>query len=240
MIPLILDCGLAAIQLAGHDGVQLRITHIALGDAGYAPDVAQTALKHEIVRYPIADGQSQGPRQLHLTALASDQTEFWVREVAFILENGQPLAIWSDPSQALAYKQANLELLLAFDLALSGVPADSVTVQSTGAGLNLALGEELASLGAAQVDEMTRGLKRDDALRGQQARQDQAEQRLAGHDDRLNRYEGRLNGHDDALLTLDQRGQQYRDDLAELATAQAAALIQLQCLTLQRSVLNPK
>ncbi|MDE1713965.1 phage tail protein, partial (plasmid) [Chromobacterium amazonense] len=99
--------------------------------------------------------------------------------------------------------------------------------------LNLALGEELASLGAAQIDEMQRGLKRDDALRQQQARQDQVEQRLASHD-------SRLNGHDAALLTLDQRGQQYRDDLAELATAQAAALIQLQCLTLQHTVLNPK
>ncbi|WP_031296225.1 phage tail-collar fiber domain-containing protein [Pseudogulbenkiania ferrooxidans] len=233
LIPQILDGGLAAIQLASHDGVQLRITHVALGDAGYQPDAGQTGLRNEIVRYPIADGQSQGPRQLHLTALASDQTEFWVREVAFILEGGQPLAIWSDPKQALAYKQAGLELLLAFDLALSGVPAGSVIVQSTGAGLNLALGEELASLGAAQIDEMTRGLKRDDGLRILQQRQDRAEQSLTDHD-------GRLRGHDDALLNLDRRGQQYRDDLAELATAQAAALIQLQCLTLQRSILNPK
>ncbi|WP_199154417.1 phage tail protein [Chromobacterium sp. ASV23] len=233
LVPLILDGGLAAIQLASRDGVQLRITHVALGDAGYTPDVGQTALKHEIARYPIADGQSVGPRQLHLTALADDDKEFWIREVAFILEGGQPLAIWSDPQQVLAYKQAGMQLLLAYDLALSGVPADSVTVQSTGAGLNLALGEELASLGAAQIDEMARGLKRDDALRQQQARQDQAEQRLASHD-------SRLNGHDDALLNLDRRGQQYRDDLAELATAQAAALIQLQCLTLQHTVLNPK
>ncbi|POA99728.1 phage tail protein [Chromobacterium sinusclupearum] len=233
LVPLILDGGLAAIQLASRDGVQLRITHVALGDAGYTPDVGQTALKHEIARYPIADGQSVGPRQLHLTALADDDKEFWIREVAFILEGGQPLAIWSDPQQVLAYKQAGMQLLLAYDLALSGVPADSVTVQSTGAGLNLALGEELASLGAAQIDEMARGLKRDDALRQQQARQDQAEQRMASHD-------GRLSGHDDALLNLDRRGQQYRDDLAELATAQAAALIQLQCLTLQHTVLNPK
>ncbi|MBM2885665.1 phage tail protein [Chromobacterium phragmitis] len=233
LVPLILDGGLAAIQLVSRDGVQLRITHVALGDAGYTPDVGQTALKHEIARYPIADGQSVGPRQLHLTALADDDKEFWIREVAFILEGGQPLAIWSDPQQVLAYKQAGMQLLLAYDLALSGVPADSVTVQSTGAGLNLALGEELASLGAAQIDEMQRGLKRDDALRQQQARQDQVEQRLASHD-------SRLNGHDAALLTLDQRGQQYRDDLAELATAQAAALIQLQCLTLQHTVLNPK
>ncbi|MDE1716033.1 phage tail protein, partial [Chromobacterium amazonense] len=160
LVPLILDGGLAAIHLASRDGVQLRITHVALGDAGYTPDVGQTALKHEIARYPIADGQSVGPRQLHLTALADDDKEFWIREVAFILEGGQPLAIWSDPQQVLAYKQAGMQLLLAYDLALSGVPADSVTVQSTGAGLNLALGEELASLGAAQIDEMQRGLKR--------------------------------------------------------------------------------
>ncbi|MEJ8676008.1 phage tail protein [Chromobacterium amazonense] len=171
LVPLILDGGLAAIQLASRDGVQLRITHVALGDAGYTPDVGQTALKHEIARYPIADGQSVGPRQQHLTALADDDKEFWIREVAFILEGGQPLAIWSDPQQVLAYKQAGMQLLLAYDLALSGVPADCVTVQSTGAGLNLALAGELAALATAQIDEAGRGVARDDQLQAQDRQQ---------------------------------------------------------------------
>ncbi|UTH76107.1 phage tail protein [Chromobacterium sp. IIBBL 290-4] len=233
LIPQILDGGLAAIQLASHDGMRLRITHIALGDQGYTPDPSQAALRHEVVRYPIADGKSEGPRQLHLTALANDATEFWVREVAFILEGGQTLAVWSDPQQALAYKQANLELLLAFDLALSGVPAGSVTVESTGAGLNLSLGEELASFAAAQIGEMQRGLGRDDSLRQHQARLDRTEQRLDGHD-------RQLNDQNNALLDADQRARHRHEELLELATAQAAALVQLQCLTLNQTVLHSR
>ncbi|WP_139165785.1 phage tail protein [Chromobacterium amazonense] len=171
LIPIILDSGLKAIQLASQDGVQLRITHVALGDAGYAPSAGQTMLKRERARYPIADGRSEGPRQLHLTALADDDKEFWIREVAFILEGGQPLAIWSHRTQALAYKQAGMQLLLAYDLALSGVPADCVTVQSTGAGLNLSLAGELAALASAQIDEAGRGVARDDQLQAQDRQQ---------------------------------------------------------------------
>ncbi|MEN3030299.1 phage tail protein [Chromobacterium amazonense] len=203
LVPLILDGGLAAIQLASRDGVQLRITHVALGDAGYTPDVGQTALKHEIARYPIADGQSVGPRQLHLTALADDDKEFWIREVAFILEGGQPLAIWSDPQQVLAYKQAGMQLLLAYDLALSGVPADSVTVQSTGAGLNLALGEELASLATAQISEQLRGVGRDDALAEQQRAQEIAGRQIVGLLERMGAAEQRQRAaHEDVLCAV--------------------------------------
>ncbi|MCD4503640.1 phage tail-collar fiber domain-containing protein [Chromobacterium piscinae] len=226
LIPQILDGGLAAIQLASHDGVQLRITHVALGDAGYQPDAGQTGLRNEIVRYPIADGQSQGPRQLHLTALASDQTEFWVREVAFILEGGQPLAIWSDPKQALAYKQAGLELLLAFDLALSGVPAGSVTVQSTGAGLSLALAEELATLGASQIGQMARSLNHGDQLR-------EHRQRLDGMSGDISALRQRTSGmevrYQQQLQRLEQQAQNQREQL-ELAASTAAALINLQNL----------
>ena len=164
LIPQMLDAGLSAIQLASGDGVKLRITHIALGDAAYTPHPGQLGLRHEIVRYPIADGKTTGPRQLHLTALADDSAEFWVREVAFILENGQTLAVWSHPSRALVYKQAGLELLLAYDLTLAGVPPDSVVVQSTGAGLNLHLAEELASLASAQIASQLVDLQQDAQL----------------------------------------------------------------------------
>lgn len=164
LVPQLLDSGLTAIQLASGDGVKLRVTHIALGDAGYTPTAGQAGLRHEIVRYPVADGKAVGPRQLHLTALADDSAEFWVREVGFVLESGAFLAVWSSPSRALAYKQAGLELLLAYDLTLAGVPPDSVVVQSTGTGLNLHLAEELASLASAQLTGQLADLQQDAQL----------------------------------------------------------------------------
>ncbi|UGA38917.1 phage tail protein [Chromobacterium haemolyticum] len=232
LIPQMLDAGLAAIQLAGGDGVRLRITHIALGDAAYTPHPGQLGLRHEIVRYPIADGKTTGPRQLHLTALADDSAEFWVREVAFILENGQALAVWSHPSQALVYKQAGLELLLAYDLTLAGVPPDSVIVQSTGAGLSLHLAEELASLASAAVAGMNIDLQQDEQLASLRA--DVAE--LAAGDSHAaaehafhlkaqaetnRKLENGLN----ALISLQATA---HNGLLEIQTANAAAIIDLQ------------
>ncbi|AAQ59786.1 phage tail-collar fiber domain-containing protein [Chromobacterium violaceum] len=225
LIPQMLDVGLAAIQLASCDGVRLRVTHVALGDAGYTPTADQVGLRHEIVRYPIADGKTVGPRQLHLTALADDSAEFWVREVGFVLENGAFLAVWSDPARALAYKQAGLELLLAYDLTLAGVPPDSVVVQSTGAGLNLHLAEELASLASAVVAGMQADLHQDAQL----TEHNRALSALRTDLAKLGVYAGRLDTQT-AQRFEQLAGQQAakHDSLLEIQVASAAAIVDLQ------------
>lgn len=228
LLPQMLDAGLAAIQLASGDGVRLRISHIALGDAGYTPHPGQLGLRHEIVRYPIADGKTTGPRQLHLTALADDGAEFWVREVAFILENGQALAVWSHPSQALVYKQAGLELLLAYDLTLAGVPPDSVVVQSTGAGLNLHLAEELASLASAVVVGMNVDLQQDAQLAGHRQSLFDIGADLSALDRRTAytaiEHDSRL----DALVKAGQRTTERIDHLTSQHTAEHDSLLTIQ------------
>jgi len=152
LLPTILEVGLNAIWRAGNDGLAAQITHIALGDMGYTPNQGQVGLRSERARYPVADGKRVSSRQIHLTALAAGDTEFWVREVGFVLADGTMLAVWSDPAKPLAYKASGVDLLLAYDLTLSAVPADSVTVQSTGAGLSLAMAGEYAVLANAMVD----------------------------------------------------------------------------------------
>ncbi|MBN3006399.1 phage tail protein [Chromobacterium alkanivorans] len=214
LIPQLLDAGLSAIQLASGDGIQLRITHVALGDAGYVPNAGQSGLRHEVVRYPVADGRIVGPRQLHLTALADDSAEFWVREVGFILESGVCLAVWSDSNRALAYKQGGLELLLAYDLTLAGVPPDSVTVQSTGAGLNLHLAEELASLASAQIASQLVDLQQD-AL-------------LTEHGRALSTLHSDLAGQLATLVESDRQTAQRFDQLAGLHTAEHDSLLEIQ------------
>ncbi|OQS39938.1 phage tail-collar fiber domain-containing protein [Chromobacterium haemolyticum] len=237
LIPQLLDVGLSAIQLASGDGIQLRITHVALGDAGYVPNAGQSGLRHEVVRYPVADGHIVGPRQLHLTALADDSAEFWVREVGFILESGVCLAVWSDPNRALAYKQGGLELLLAYDLTLAGVPPDSVTVQSTGAGLNLHLAEELASLASAQIVSQLVDLQQDAQLASLRA--DVAE--LAVDDSRATaehavQLVALAESNRKSALRLDALSSLQafaHDSLLEVEIANSAALIQMQTLLLQ-------
>lgn len=160
--PVITTAGLAAIWRADNTGVAAEITHIGLGTSAYTPVKSQTALKARKGLYPISDGERLSETLLHLTAVADDALEYWVREVGFYLSDGTLLAVWSDPTAALAYKSTAAQLLLAYDLSLSALPADSVTINSTGAGLNLTLAAPLASLANAVIAEQLRGLKRDD------------------------------------------------------------------------------
>lgn len=228
LIPTILEVGLQALWLTSKDGVAAKITHIALGEAAYTPHQGLVRLQAERARYPIADGKAVSSTQVHLTALADGNAEFWVREVGFYLADGTCLAIWSDPARPLAYKAAGVDLLLAYDLVLSALPPGSVTVQSTGAGLSLTMAEEVAALATAQISEMLRGLKRDDKASQQADHLATVDQRLAEHDKKHSSTHGEL-----------QRLGTSTEHLSELATAQAAALINLQRITLQQTVLNP-
>ena len=162
--PVITTAGLAAIWKADNTGIAAEITHIGLGTSGYTPNKTQTALRTRKGMYRVSDGQKLSSTLLHLTAVADDDLEYWVKEVGFYLADGTLLAVWSDPTNALAYKSPTAQLLLAYDLSLSALPADSVTIQSTGAGLNLSLSEQLAALAAAQISAQLRGVQQQDGL----------------------------------------------------------------------------
>ncbi|WP_440029818.1 phage tail-collar fiber domain-containing protein [Chromobacterium amazonense] len=201
--PRITEAGLAGIWRATNDGVSAQITHIALGDAAYEPDQSQTKLRAEKARYPISDGKRLSASQIHVTAVADDAKAFWVREVGFFLSDGTLLAVWSDPKRALAYKSPDAELLLAYDLALSALPPGSVTIESSGAGLNLTMAAELAALATAQISEQLRGVGRDDALAEQQRAQLIAGRQIAGLLERMSAAEQRQRAaHEDVLCTV--------------------------------------
>lgn len=177
--PVILESGLAAIWRATNDGVSAQITHTALGDAGYDPSQAQQGMQSMKVRYPVADGARVSPRRVHLTALADGAIEIWVREVAFLLSDGTVFAVWSHPTTAIAYKAADVDLLLAYDLELVALPADSVTVVSTGVGLNLAMAAELARIASAAIEGMLRELRTNDRCAAIERRVDASDKAMA-------------------------------------------------------------
>lgn len=162
LAPVITNAGLAAIVSSQNDGVNAKITHVAIGSNGREPSKAETSLVNERLRVPIAGGERVSDTQIHLTALAEHATlNFWVYEVGFFLEDGTLLAVWSD-TDPLAYKSAGVDLLLAFDLVLSALPASSVVVEAGDSGLSLAAtAQRLVEMAVAQVAEMNRGLTRD-------------------------------------------------------------------------------
>jgi hypothetical protein len=163
--PTITTAGLQAVFNASNNGLQAKISAVALGEGSYTPTQDLTELVDERNRIPIASGQSlSDATQIHLNVIDDSDKAFWVCEVGFFLEDGTLFAVYSQPStsesnQALAYKSPQIDLLLAFDLALSGVPADSVTIIDQGADLNILLAPELARMATAQIDNMTRYLK---------------------------------------------------------------------------------
>ncbi|MBJ2241951.1 phage tail-collar fiber domain-containing protein [Pseudomonas sp. MF6768] len=162
--PIITKAGLSAVFRADSTGVAAQITHVVLGSQGYTPNNEQKTLRAQVAKYPIAGGERLGDHQIHLTAVADGDRAYWVREVGFLLSDGTLLAVWSHPTEALAYKPVATELLLAYDLLLAALPANSVTITSLPGGLNLTMAAPLATLAAAQLAADLRGLNQQDVL----------------------------------------------------------------------------
>ena len=209
--PVITKAGLSAVWRKDKTGLAAQITHVVIGTAGYTPVNTQTALRNQVAVYPISDGETLSSTLLHVTAVADGPQAIWVREIGYLLSDGTLFAVWSHATDVLAYKPAGNKLLLAYDLSLTALPPDSVTITSTGAGLNLALSEELAALATASIAEMLRGLEQQDVVESQAELHQLEGGQIANLMDRMRKVEARQNG-------------EYAG-FAELAAVQAAASI---------------
>ena len=165
--PVITKAGLAAVFNATRTGLAAEITHVVLGDRAYTPSADQIVLGRQLAKYPIVGGEKLSSTLLHLTAVADGESAFYVREIGFLLSDGTLFAVWSSTTEVLAYKAAGIDLLLAYDLSLAALPANSVTINSIGAGLSLSLAAPFAALAAAQVAAQFRDLKQQDLLDSQ-------------------------------------------------------------------------
>ena len=199
--PVITKAGLAAILTATKTGLAAEIGYIALGSVAYTPTADQKTLRNEIARFPISSGEKLSSTLLHLTAVADGTTGYWVREIGIFLKDGTLLAVWSHLTEALAYKAANIDLLLAYDLSLAALPADSVTITSTAAGLNLTLAEPLAALASAAIAEQLRNLEQQDRLISLERRQRVAEDQIIGLLERMSAAEKAATETRDSLLS---------------------------------------
>ena len=170
LTPIITTAGINAVFNADNDGLKATIKEIALGDTGWTPDNTATKLQSEKRRIPILGGERINSQQIHLTAVEDGtDLEYWVREVGFYLEDGTLIAIWSKANQSLAYKSASIDLLLAFDLLLSALPADSVTIDgSAGFSMPPASNAQRGTIRIATQAEIESGTAEDLAVNPQQ------------------------------------------------------------------------
>nr|WP_312623662.1 phage tail protein [Pseudomonas juntendi] len=220
--PLITKAGLAAIWNATSTGLQAEIAYIGLGDQGFTPTVDQTTLRGLVAQYPVAGGEKLSSSLIHLTALADDGKAFWVRSVGFYLSDGTLFAVWSSTGDPLTFKPAAGDLLLAYDLSLEALPADSVTIVSTATGLNLTLAGPLAAQASVLVAEMMRGVQRQDQLDTQGKQLRVAGELLSNLTERMKAAETRQEADREGLLTA--------------VVANATALINLQNLFSQKTL----
>jgi len=217
--PQITKAGLAAIWNATSTGLSAEISHIGLGSAGYTPSADQKTLRTQVAKYPISGGEKLSGTLIHLTAVADDSAAFWVREVGFFLSDGTLLSVWSHPTEQLTYKSPNTELLLAYDLSLEALPANSVTINSTSAGLNLTMAEPMAAMATAMIAEQLRNLQQGDRLTEEERRQTVAGNQIA-------LLMGRMS-------SAEQAHTEARDGLLSAAVANAIATTSLQTIVMK-------
>lgn len=121
---------------ANANGPQIEIGAIGIGigfgDRGYTPHRTMTALQKEKLRVAISGAVNRGNGHWQITGETNDNAEYPVREVGFYLTDGTLFAIWSHPTNVWFYQTLMNNPIQAFDLILSDVPPERVTVNVTG------------------------------------------------------------------------------------------------------------
>ncbi|MDK1312887.1 phage tail protein [Pseudoalteromonas ardens] len=155
--PIITQAGINAAVNAQTHGIQLEIGRIGVGDKGYVPNRTQTRLKNERNNVPVSDGRVVGDGQFHLSGIFTDDTQYAVREVGFYLNDHSDdaqktlFAIWSHPEHVLFYQTPVARVVQGFDLTLTAVPYEHLTVNTSG-DLNLFYTPEFVAMTEAQTN----------------------------------------------------------------------------------------
>jgi hypothetical protein len=147
--------GLTALFSADRAGLQLKLAHIAIGTGqannGYAPTGFETALRGEFQRVAVGGGEAVGETEILVQALFDGAPKGWINEVGIFDEDGVLFALWSEPNAPLAYKSPSVPLVVALTLAVSEIPAGSLTLMVGGPSVNITLAAPLAGIAAEIV-----------------------------------------------------------------------------------------
>ncbi|WP_310620875.1 phage tail-collar fiber domain-containing protein [Flexibacterium corallicola] len=183
--PIVTRDGMRAAFNASDDGLNAKITHIALGDERYTPDGFETGLRNERHRIPVLGGRYVDDFNIEINALLDDGPAFEIAEVGIILEDGTLLAVWSDPTTPMAQFTPGVPLAFNYVLALSGLPTGVIEV-SGDVDLNLFFGSEWAQLGGGILSLLSLSVGHGDRL-GALERRVQADRILYAMQEQLSR-----------------------------------------------------
>lgn len=127
--------GLTKIRNAAGSGNQVKIKYIALGDgqgAGYAPNPAQVTLRRELLRTAIERHYPVGSNAWHVKAsFPTDATAITVREMGFIDEDGDLIALWAGVDVGNARQTGGgVQYLISHGMAFDGIADDLVIIDA--------------------------------------------------------------------------------------------------------------
>lgn len=133
--PTITDAGLEAAVNAANDGLQLRITHVVLGQGQYTPPFGAVALASRTEKVTISGAVENGVGSFLVSAYLPSYTAgmpYNVGEIGFYAgdpdEGGVLFAIHSAPGSTI-FQRNNLDWVGQFAMKLARVPAGSVTIE---------------------------------------------------------------------------------------------------------------
>ena len=165
--------------LKSDGGLKDTVTHIALGRGLYTPNSEMTGLQDEFMRVPVLDTYPVTPTQYAFYAEAiynGSAVNEPVGEIAFLLSDGTPLAIYSS-AMPEAYMTNAVMFRLTYSLVIDAVPVDSLTFTNTEVYFNLGMQRSIDDLtggyAGLATDALTKALAdihRDERLTAQDAR----------------------------------------------------------------------
>lgn len=132
--PTITDAGLAAAVSADAGGIQVQITHVALGAGAYAPTGSETTMVDRREKVSIGDGGVTAGGVLHVSVLfpSLSTAPYTASEIGFYIGDpdagGTLFAVFSTTAVDGIVLRTSLDFVAQFSLGLTRVPAGSVTV----------------------------------------------------------------------------------------------------------------
>ncbi|QEW06352.1 gp53-like domain-containing protein [Nitrincola iocasae] len=128
----ITDAGRAEVINADNTGTgPVTITEVGLGTGQYNPDPEQLTLTAETKRLNTIAGQVVSADIIHVTIKDETGDAYTVNEFGLYTDSGTLFAVYSDPENPIAQKASASALLLAVDITLGTLNANSLTFGDT-------------------------------------------------------------------------------------------------------------
>lgn len=147
---IITSAGLSSLVSAQNQGIQAKITHMAVGAASYEPTGNESSLLDEQERRAINDYSDIGS-VTYLACIYDGDDALTIREIGLFLEDGTLFGLASHPTEIIGFKAAGRSNVHLQRVAIqtSVLPAESLSVELADFKIDLLFEGAIASVGAA-------------------------------------------------------------------------------------------